>query len=70
MHSDEQRQSAEHTLERYRKVLSEKGLPPISTEIIDAPPFYYAETYLQQYLPKNPGGYCGLGGTGVCLPKA
>ncbi|MGH8354729.1 MAG: peptide-methionine (S)-S-oxide reductase, partial [Pseudomonas sp.] len=39
-----------------------------TTEIADAPPFYYAEAYHQQYLAKNPGGYCGLGGTGVCLP--
>jgi peptide-methionine (S)-S-oxide reductase len=41
------------------------GFGPITTEILDAPPFYYAEPYHQQYLAKNPGGYCGLGGTGV-----
>jgi peptide-methionine (S)-S-oxide reductase len=61
--------AAERSLTSYQAALAAKGLPKISTEILDAPTFYYAETYHQQYLAKNPGGYCGLGGTGVCLPK-
>ena len=48
--------------------LERSGFGPITTEVSEAPPFYYAEAYHQQYLAKNPGGYCGLGGTGVCLP--
>jgi len=51
----------------YEVTLSEKGLGAITTEVIPAPTFYYAEDYHQQYLAKNPGGYCGLGGTGVCF---
>ena len=70
VYSDEQRTAAENSLAMYQAALAKKGLPRISTEIIDAPPFYYAETYHQQYLAKNPNGYCGLGGTGVCLPDA
>jgi peptide-methionine (S)-S-oxide reductase len=50
----------------FQSRLAEKNFPVITTEIMDAPPFYYAEDYHQQYLAKNPGGYCGLGGTGVC----
>jgi peptide-methionine (S)-S-oxide reductase len=49
----------------YAKALAEKGYGPITTEILEAPPFYFAEAYHQQYLAKNPQGYCGLGGTGV-----
>jgi len=49
-------------------VLSEAGYGRITTEIADAPPFYYAEDYHQQYLAKNPNGYCGIGGTGVACP--
>jgi len=49
-------------------VLSKSGFGKITTEILDAPEFYYAEDYHQQYLAKNPGGYCGLGGTGVACP--
>ena len=48
--------------------LNDAGFGRITTEIADAPPFYYAEEYHQQYLAKNPGGYCGLGGTGVTCP--
>ena len=59
---------AEALLQQYQRALEDQGYPSISTEIVDAPPFYYAETYHQQYLAKNPNGYCGLGGTGVCLP--
>lgn len=51
----------------YEAALGEKGLAAITTEVLSAPAFYYAEDYHQQYLAKNPGGYCGLGGTGVCF---
>lgn len=54
--------------DRYQAQLSRSGFPAITTEIAPAPPFYYAEAYHQQYLAKNPGGYCGLGGTGVSCP--
>jgi peptide-methionine (S)-S-oxide reductase len=60
-----QREAAERTRASYEKALQAEGFRPITTEIEDAPPFYYAEDYHQQYLAKNPGGYCGLGGTGV-----
>lgn len=68
VYSPEHREAAERSLAQYQAELDKRGMAPISTEIIDAPPFYYAETYHQQYLAKNPNGYCGLGGTGVCLP--
>ena len=55
-------------LTRHGKALAARGLGPITTEILPAPPFYFAEDYHQQYLAKNPGGYCGLGGTGVSCP--
>jgi len=63
--SDEQRQAAERSREKYEADLKASGYRPITTEIRDAPEFYYAEDYHQQYLAKNPGGYCGIGGTGV-----
>ena len=63
--SDAQRRAAEASLEKYQASLAAHGFPAISTEIREAPPFYYAEEYHQQYLHKNPGGYCGIGGTGV-----
>ncbi len=66
--SAEQRVAAETSLIAYQKVLDEAGHGPITTEIVDAAPFYYAEDYHQQYLAKNPGGYCGSGGTGVSCP--
>jgi peptide-methionine (S)-S-oxide reductase len=67
--SDAQRRAAEASRDKYAAELTRHGFPAISTEIRDAPPFYYAEEYHQQYLAKNPGGYCGLGGTGVkCTP--
>ena len=69
VYSDQQREAAKQSMKRYQEELSARGLPTISTEIVKAPTFYYAETYHQQYLAKNPGGYCGLGGTGVCLPQ-
>ena len=65
VYSDEQRRAAERSKEMYDAALRQQGYRPITTEILDAPPFYYAEAYHQQYLAKNPGGYCGLGGTGV-----
>lgn len=52
----------------FQTELNKHGLGGITTEIADLPAFYYAEAYHQQYLAKNPGGYCGLGGTGVCMP--
>jgi peptide-methionine (S)-S-oxide reductase len=52
----------------YEKAIKGKVDRPITTEILDAPPFYFAEDYHQQYLAKNPMGYCGLGGTGVSCP--
>ena len=64
-YSPAQRAAAEASKASFGKVLTAKGFEPITTEIIDAPEFFYAEAYHQQYLDKNPGGYCGLGGTGV-----
>jgi peptide-methionine (S)-S-oxide reductase len=69
-YTDEQRKLAELSRDAYQKALSGAGYKEISTEILDAPPFYYAEGYHQQYLAKNPNGYCGLGGTKVCYPGA
>lgn len=66
--TDDQKVMAERSLADYQKALSENGFDPISTEVRHAPDFYYAEDYHQQYLAKNPGGYCGLGGTGVACP--
>jgi len=60
-----QRDAALASKEAYEQALRAAGYGPITTEILDAPEFYYAEDYHQQYLAKNPGGYCGLGGTGV-----
>jgi peptide-methionine (S)-S-oxide reductase len=64
----DQRRAAETSRDSYRARLAEAGYGPITTEILDAPEFYYAEEYHQQYLAKNPGGYCGHGGTGVSCP--
>ncbi|HEV2549199.1 MAG TPA: peptide-methionine (S)-S-oxide reductase MsrA [Stellaceae bacterium] len=63
-----QRKDAEASRERYQRALSASGRGGITTEIRDAPEFFYAEDYHQQYLAKNPNGYCGLGGTGVSCP--
>jgi len=63
-----QRAAAEASRAAFSKVLSARGFPVITTEICDRPKFYYAEAYHQQYLAKNPQGYCGLGGTGVTCP--
>ncbi|MBL6690847.1 MAG: peptide-methionine (S)-S-oxide reductase MsrA [Pseudomonadales bacterium] len=64
--SENQAQQAQQSLEVFQGKLREKGFPAITTEVISAPDFYYAEHYHQQYLAKVPNGYCGLGGTGVC----
>jgi peptide-methionine (S)-S-oxide reductase len=66
--SPAQRQAAEASRDAYQAALTKAGRAKITTEILDAPAFYYAEDYHQQYLDKNPGGYCGLGGTGVSCP--
>ena len=67
-HGSDQLSAALASQEAFQQALTAAGLGPITTEIAAAPAFYYAEAYHQQYLAKNPGGYCGLGGTGVCLP--
>ncbi len=65
----QQRAQAESTRDAFQQALEERGLGRITTEILDAPAFYYAEDFHQQYLAKNPQGYCGLGGCGVKLPE-
>ena len=65
---DGQRCAAERSRDAFQKQLMASGYGPITTEIVPAPDFYYAEDYHQQYLAKNPDGYCGLGGTGVTCP--
>ncbi|HWV40073.1 peptide-methionine (S)-S-oxide reductase MsrA [Pseudorhodoplanes sp.] len=65
---DAQRKAAEESKAMYAKALADKRYGAITTEIVDAPEFYFAEDYHQQYLAKNPFGYCGLGGTGVSCP--
>ncbi|MCB8821912.1 peptide-methionine (S)-S-oxide reductase MsrA [Microvirga rosea] len=62
---DAQRRAAEESRDAYSKALAGQGYGPATTEIVEAGPFYFAEDYHQQYLAKNPNGYCGLGGTGV-----
>ncbi|MBK3803820.1 peptide-methionine (S)-S-oxide reductase MsrA [Azospirillum brasilense] len=64
-HTDAQRAAAEASRQSYQARLEQAGFGPVTTELREAPPFYYAEDYHQQYLSKNPAGYCGLGGTGV-----
>jgi peptide-methionine (S)-S-oxide reductase len=65
---DEQHAAAEASRAMFAERLTAAGFGAITTEIADAGPFYYAEDYHQQYLAKNPGGYCGVGGTGVSCP--
>src|SRR5262249_22822466 len=67
-HSEAQKRAAEASRQAYSDELLRAGYGPITTEILPAPAFYYAEEYEQQYLAKNAGGYCGLGGTGVSCP--
>ena len=66
--SPEQQRAAEASRAAYQDRLTQAGYGRVTTEIAEAPPFYYAEDYHQQYLAKNPGGYCGIGGTGVSCP--
>jgi peptide-methionine (S)-S-oxide reductase len=68
VYSPEQKQLAEASRDAYQQELKKAGYGEITTEILDAPEYYYAEDYHQQYLAKNPGGYCGLGGTNVACP--
>jgi peptide-methionine (S)-S-oxide reductase len=63
-----QKQAVEASRERFQSGLTQAGFGAITTEIVEAPAFYYAEDYHQQYLGKNPNGYCGMGGTGVACP--
>ena len=65
---DAQKQAAEESKAMFAKALAAKGYGAITTELAPAGPFYFAEDYHQQYLAKNPAGYCGLGGTGVSCP--
>ena len=67
-YSAEQKRAAEASRQAFQDRLNDAGFGRITTEIAEAPPFYYAEDYHQQYLARNPGGYCGLGGTGVTCP--
>jgi peptide-methionine (S)-S-oxide reductase len=67
-YDEDQQRRAEASREAYQRRLAGAGYGPITTEILPAPEFYFAEEYHQQYLAKNPGGYCGLGGTGVACP--
>jgi peptide-methionine (S)-S-oxide reductase len=65
---DDQREKAQASMSVFENRLAEAGFGPVTTEIAEAPPFFYAEDYHQQYLAKNPNGYCGIGGTGVSCP--
>jgi peptide-methionine (S)-S-oxide reductase len=67
-HGEGQRRAAEDSKRAYEAALAAAGHGTVTTELAPAPPFYYAEDYHQQYLAKNPGGYCGIGGTGVACP--
>jgi peptide-methionine (S)-S-oxide reductase len=68
VYNEVQARAAEAAKRAYDQALKAKGFDPITTEILPAPEFYFAEDYHQQYLAKNPRGYCGLGGTGVSCP--
>jgi peptide-methionine (S)-S-oxide reductase len=68
VHSEAQRHAAEASRDAFARDLAAAGFGPVTTEIADAPPFYFAEEYHQQYLARNPDGYCGLQGTGVACP--
>ena len=65
---ESQREAAQAAKTLYDEALKAKGYGPVTTEIVDRPPFYFAEDYHQQYLARNPHGYCGLGGTGIACP--
>ena len=66
-YGESQMEAAIHSKDQYQQALNKSDHPQITTEILQAPKFYFAEEYHQQYLAKNPQGYCGLGGIGVCL---
>jgi peptide-methionine (S)-S-oxide reductase len=68
VYGERQRAAAQASREAYQKALAAAGFGQVTTEVLEAPPFYYAEAYHQQYLAKNPAGYCGIGGTGVACP--
>jgi peptide-methionine (S)-S-oxide reductase len=68
LHGEAQEQAARASEAAFQQALDKAGYSAITTEIRPAPPFYYAEDYHQQYLAKNPAGYCGIGGTGVSCP--
>ena len=68
VYDDAQRRAAEAARDAYAQALAARGYGPVTTEVLPAPAFYFAEEEHQQYLHKNPGGYCGLGGTGVSCP--
>ena len=68
-YDEQQAAAARASKAAYNSALQAAGLGAITTEILPAPEFYFAEDYHQQYLAKNPGGYCGLGGTGVSCPS-
>lgn len=68
-YNQEQKELAQKSKQIYQQQLNQAGYGEITTEILDAPEFYFAEGYHQQYLAKNPNGYCGLGGTKVCFPE-
>ncbi|KAF3890836.1 MULTISPECIES: peptide-methionine (S)-S-oxide reductase MsrA [Nostocales] len=68
VYSEDDKKLAEASLNAYQEALNKSGYGKITTEILEAPKFYYAEAYHQQYLAKNPNGYCGLGGTNVACP--
>ena len=70
VYNENQKRLAEASRESYQQILRDAGYGAITTEIREAPQFYYAEDYHQQYLAKNPGGYCGLGGTGIACARA
>lgn len=70
VYDEEQKAIAEQSKAEYQALLSQQEKAQITTEILPAGPYYFAETYHQQYLAKNPQGYCGLGGTGVCFPPS
>lgn len=67
-YNEQQQQIVTESKQRYQQALNNQGMADVTTEILPAGPFYYAENNHQQYLAKNPDGYCGLGGTGVCFP--
>ncbi|WP_047047362.1 peptide-methionine (S)-S-oxide reductase MsrA [Vibrio mexicanus] len=68
VYSDEDLAAAQESKQQYQQLLSDKQFASVTTEVLPAGKYFFAETYHQQYLAKNPQGYCGIGGTGVCFP--